>query len=116
MNWKFLFPRPVKIEAEIRTVIANDLTVSQWRNIPALVTETQKILANPSFKAMLEVLKNDAPHNYGMATAGAQPMEYAKKLGENDGYLICLNNLEAMAKPLEKNEMPEATFEQPEKE
>ncbi len=116
MNWKFLFPRPVEVRPEIRTVVANDLTVKGWREIPALVTASQSLLANPNLKAMVEVLRNDAPHNYGMASKGAQPMEYAERVGLIQGYLMCINNLEAMAKPLEKNEMPEATFEPTEKE
>lgn len=103
---------------QVRVVLrqASTLTVAEWRGMPSLVTAAQKVFADPNFKAMVEVLRTDAPHNYGMIFKGAQPMEYAQRVGEIEGYLKCLNNLEAMALPLEVSEMPPATFEPPEKE
>ena len=116
MNWKFWKqPKPTE-QVRLKTVVANSLTVSKWREVPMLVTESQKLLSNPHMIGMLDVLRNDAPHNYGMITKGAQPMEYAERVGMIQGYLMCLNNLEALALPLEKHEMPEATFEPIEKE
>lgn len=103
-------------QVQVLNVDALTMTVAKWRSIPELVTAAQKVLSDPNVKAMLGVLRNDAPHNYAMILKGAQPMEYAERVGDIQGYLKCLNNLEAMATPLETHEMPEATFEPIEKE
>ena len=79
-----------------------------------MITETQKVFANQHFRMMIEVLRNDAPHNYGIVVKGSAPTDFVHRVGDIEGYLKCLNNLEAMAVPLLENEMPEATFEEPE--
>ncbi len=105
-----------KPEVKVVLVESSSLRVDDFRKIPALVTEAQKILASESFKVMLAVLRNDAPHNYGIIVKGSVPTDFVHRVGDIEGYLKCLNNLEAMAVPIEENEMPEPTFEPPETE
>lgn len=100
----------VKEQISVKQVEATELTLTQWRKDSALITEAKKLWANPAFRLMLQVMRNESPVNYGIA---GQPDATARisRLGEITGYHGALNNLEAFVIPIEDTELLEATFE-----
>lgn len=99
-----LKPIPVSI-AEMR--------LEDWRKQEGLVTEAMKLWRNPTFVLGICVLQTEHPRNTVLAL-GINPNDRIVQQARIEGYQMCLNNLEALAKPVKAKLQLEATFEPPE--
>jgi hypothetical protein len=101
-------PKPLQIQR----MTASEMRLADWRAIPSLVTEAQKLALNPAYQQMLAVLKTESPANFALPSLGPQPSDRIAYLGKIEGYQLCLNHLELLAKPDAKTtKHVEATFE-----
>jgi len=111
MNWKF-WEKPAPVERQIEVVRRDSttLTLDEWRSDPKVCAAAAKVLADPTVRMMLDVLRNN---HLGMMVLpmGSSLEVRACVQSLSEGYSMCLNNLEAMAihKPVGKDLQP--TFE-----
>ena len=96
-------PRP------IIPIESSNLTLAEWVKHPELILEAKNICAEPTFKLMLDTLKNESPANYKMPK-GSQPTDLITHLGEIDGYNMAINNMLAMTVKHEQMTTLEASF------
>jgi hypothetical protein len=100
-----------KERIQIRIVRSTELRLEEWRRDPALVSYAMGLFRDPRFHLLLDVLKTEAPSNYGLPSIGVTSddrLAYASKI---EGYHLALNNLESMTRLLEGAKHIEATFE-----
>lgn len=114
---KGIFQRLLRKAAGIRPQIidttAPEIRLEEWRKNSHLVGESSKVQRTPVFRAMLGVLRLEHPHNFVPFAPHQENVVaracYAAKI---EGYNLCLNNLEALAKHPDKSDEPiVATFE-----
>lgn len=92
------------------------MRLSEFRKDQTLVNQAARILGMEMVKRMLDVLKEDAPHNYETMAPGIPETDRVLYLGKIYGYNMCLANLQALGLLAEEFQMPEARFEDPMKE
>ena len=110
-----IFPPKPKPQIQIIRRSSSTLTLSQWRGDKETVKLGQKLLGNPDFKIMLDVLYNEHPAKI-MLLGRVAIEERAILQARTEGYQMLLTNIELMG-TLEVDKEPlEETFADPEKE
>ena len=108
-------PKPKKLPRKIRieTVRSTDLTLDDWRRSPELVTALLKLSCDPTFRLLVDMLRNESPVNYHLPQLGVQPTDRIVHQSKVEGYHLVLNNIEAAQEPEITGGAIEATFENP---
>ncbi len=112
MNW----PWKKKTETppiRVQLVSSSTLTLDQWRKDTRLVSAAKELARNETFRMMIAVLENSHLRFGGFAATGVSQEDRAAKQARDEGYQICLNNLDAMTKPSTVNRMPRETWQTP---
>ena len=99
--------RPKKLTLIRR--LSSRLRAFEWRSEQSLVTQAREIFNNPQFQAMLDVVKNESPHNF--AYGGVTLDERAVIQARIEGYQLCINNLESLGSFQKPKEEIEPTYE-----
>lgn len=112
MNWiKRFFSKP-KPDALARFKSESlKLTLTEWQKNEQLVTAMMKISSQPIWRAMMQVMRNECPAELKLPQVGTAITDRAALQAQTEGYLMALNNLEAMSSIHEAEEAPVATFE-----
>jgi hypothetical protein len=92
------------------------MRLAEFRKDKTLVERASRILDMGMMKSMIQVLEEDAPHNYETMAPGIPETDRVLYLGKIYGYNMALANLRALGILAEEFQMPEATFEDPTKE
>ena len=110
MNWfKKLFRKP-DILARYKRIPVK-LTLEQWQRNDQLVTEMLKISNLPVWRAMLDVMRNECPaFNVGFDPKGTLMTDRASLQSQTEGYMMAINNLEAMSNLQFEEKQIESTF------
>lgn len=91
------------------------LTLAEWQKNELLVTGMMKISTEPVWRAMMQVMRNECPSELKLPQVGTLITDRAALQAQTEGYMMALNNLEAMGSVQIPNEGPiEATFAPPE--
>lgn len=102
--------------AEVRVaVVRRDqcrLRLSEFRSDPALTKMAGGIINHPDFLLMVDVLRTEAPINLEQFP-GTDVTTRALWQARCEGYILALNNLEALAQFEQPKEHLTATFESP---
>ena len=106
--------KKLRIVAPTVTAVNLPLRLNQWRRSPELVNMAAKVLALQECQAMMSVLRNESPSNLSMPAFGVQPTDRMARASLVEGYHLCLNNMEALAKHVSEKAHIDATFEPPE--
>jgi hypothetical protein len=87
------------------------MTIDEWRSNPDSVAAARKVLNDPMVRMMLDVCINSSPANEGILVSdlALRAVHQAK----TEGYHGFLNNLEAMAKPVQVSPILEPEFSNP---
>lgn len=89
---------------------SSKIRLHEFRSDKGLVGVAQKVHADPNFRLMLDVLKNESPAHWGLPRlSGTEQRAGVQALVE--GYQLALANLEAMAVFRKTVELDEPTFE-----
>lgn len=100
--------QPIQVKLIERSVFK--LTLEEFRADVRLVNETRKILNDPHFQLMLQVLNNSHPA-WNVLPIGCNNETRSAIQSQIEGYTLCLGNLEAMGKQQNMPEPLVATFE-----
>lgn len=87
------------------------LTVTEWRSDPVLVQQAQKILANPEFRQLLDVIERSSPARWELDVQAAHSESRIALQSIIQGYMLAITNLESLGHFQPKGELPEETFE-----
>ena len=82
--------------------------MADWKAKPEMVAQARQFLDSPQFRLILDVLDNEAPV-HGMPTA-TTPHDGIRRLGQIEGYQMCLNNLLALGVRKVEMPMPKSEF------
>lgn len=104
------------LRIRIVTRSSRQLTLAEWQASEFLVSDAKRLLADPTMRVALDVLRNESPVNYGLPELGVQPTDRIVHQAKTEGYQLCLNNLEALGILKVESRPVEATFEAPEDE
>ena len=112
MNWiQKLFSKPkpdILVRYRSRVV---KLSLEEFQKNEQLVTEAMKLAAIPIWRVMMDVMRNECPaFNIGFKLEGTLITDRAALQTQTEGYMMAINNLEAMSSPLIESEQVEATF------
>lgn len=107
-------PEPPKDPIRHDTREPFKLTLDDWRKQEQLVLESRALARNLTYRAQMDVLRNSHPVHTVFSPVGVNPNDRIVHNAKCEGYEICLNNLEAMAKPYKQLKPLEATFADPE--
>lgn len=112
MNFlKALFGPKQKLQLIRR--LSSRVRLDEWRATEDLVKSARRVLNDPEFQVMLDVLKNEHPHTF--VRWDDAPIEMrAVMQARSEGYSLAIANLEAMGAFQKKQEPLEPTYEQPE--
>ena len=72
------------------------LTIDQWRSDRGMVKLASKIMSNPDFQLMIDVLRTHHIVNYSLMLNPTMEQR-AFQQAKGEGYSLCLSNLESMA-------------------
>lgn len=101
-----------KSKTIVRVLNSTEIRLETWQSAPELVTQARRVFAMPEFRAMLDVLRTESPSNYGFPSRpGLSSDDRVAHACKIEGYNLCLNNLEALARLETAKGMLEATFE-----
>ena len=89
------------------------ITVDQWRGSEQMVLESIALARNLTYRAQLDVLHNSHQCHTLFTPIGVNPTDRIVHQARIEGFELCLNYLESMAKPLKKHAPLEATFADP---
>lgn len=95
---------------KIRVVPSTQMRLNEWCGSPEMVKAARKVLDSREFQAMLAVLRNENPSNYGLQPP-ASAEDHIAHAYKATGYALALNNLEALGALASKRAKIEATFE-----
>ena len=84
----------------------------EWRQDKEHVIAARKFLADPNFLVIVDVLKNEAPGNWTLDASRCSIEERAVMQARNEGYCMCLSNLESLGIYEQAKQPLEPTFEQ----
>ena len=90
-------PPPPQRRIQIVERELGSLTLDEWRQDKALVTQAGNALSSPLIRQMLQVLHNSHPA-FQVMIAG-DTSERAIQQAKCEGYTMCLSDLEAMGVP-----------------
>lgn len=105
------FSRPKKQKIAVQSVLTTEIRLEQWRSSPELVVAAQRLRKDPTFRAIMDVLRTESPANYGLPVTGVSPEDRCHHASKIEGYNLALNNLEAMFRFNQSLTPLEATFE-----
>lgn len=112
MNWfrkLFSKPKPDAL-ARFRSEPLK-LTLEEWQKNEQLMSGGMGLAADPVFRALVAVLLNESPANWGLKIDGTPPYDRAALQAVTQGYLMALNNIGAMTTPaVILGDMPIVTF------
>lgn len=97
-------------QVRVRVVASTQMRLDQWQASPELVKAARKLLDSREFQAMLAVLRNENPSNYGLRPP-ASDSDHVAHAYKSTGYALALNNLEALGVLERRRGALEATFE-----
>ena len=100
---------PIKVQL----VSSSTLTLDQWRKDTRLVASAKELARHETFRMMVAVLENSHVRFVALPTIGVSQDDRAAHMARSEGYQICLNNLEAMARDHAIGRMPRETFQAP---
>jgi len=86
------------------------LTLEQWQANEQLVSEMAKISAQPIWRAMMQVMRNECPSGIKLEQVGTLITDRAALQAQTEGYQMALSNLESMSALAVVPYVPEATF------
>ena len=86
------------------------LTLSQFQSNEMLVTEAMKLASTPIWRVMMAVMRNESPAEWKLPQVGTQITDRAALQSQTEGYMMAINNLEAMSTPQVEEVQVEATF------
>lgn len=86
------------------------LTLTEWQKNEQLVTAMMLISSQPIWRAMMQVMRNECPAELKLPQVGTAITDRAALQAQTEGYLMALNNLEAMSSVSASEEQPVATF------
>lgn len=86
-----------------------EIRASEWRKNTAYVSEAQSVLNNPTFKRMLEVMRNESPGNF--AVLNNDLATRAIHQSRTEGYCYCLTTLLSLGNLITEQPHFEETFE-----
>lgn len=95
---------------QLRVMPSTQMRLAQWCASPELVKAARRLLESREFQAMVAVLRNENPSNYGIAPP-ASAEDHIAHAYKATGYALALNNLEALGTLAPRRGMLEATFE-----
>jgi len=78
-----------------------------------MVAESITLARNLTYRAQIDVLRNSHPVHSIFPPVGISPTDRVVHNAKCEGYELCINNLEAMTKPIKASKPLEATFEPP---
>lgn len=107
--WPFK-PKQVALQVRITEKTPSQMRLSDFMADQELVRSAQEILANPTFKLMMQVCRNESPAFIAFrldATLDSRALHQSKI----EGYNMTLRNLEAMGEHKTIPEELAATFE-----
>jgi len=86
------------------------MKLSEFRSNPDLVTYAAKLFAQPKFKALLEMLREEHPKNYVSPVVTEESASH--KLGRIEGYdMFDANLLAAGVTSINQNQLPPPSFQ-----
>lgn len=91
------------------------ISLQEWRSDMELAKLARKVWANPDFRLMVACLRNESPANLVLPD-DALPHRSVALQRRQEGYLMAIANLEAMAEHSQPVEQLESTYGEPEKE
>lgn len=89
---------------------SSKIRLHEFRSDKGLVGVAQKVHADPNFRLLLDVLRNEHPSHWGLPRMATMEQR-AGVQGIVEGYNLALSNLEAMAVFRKTVELDEPTFE-----
>lgn len=112
MNWiKKLFSKPKPDSLERFRSEPLKLTLTQWQENEQLVTAMMDIARQPVWRAMMQVMRTECPAELKLPQVGTAITDRAALQAQTEGYMMAINNLEAMSTVHEEQKEPLATFE-----
>ena len=105
----WLFGSKLTTARQIVIVRSTSLRLSNWKSDPSLVRQAYDLQQTPLLSAMVAVLRNESPLNYGLPL-GANHDDRIAHACRAEGYQMALNNLEEMAKLTEEHEQIVSEF------
>ena len=85
------------------------LSLEQWQTDDELVKLAKELHANPTFRAVMDVLRTESPS--GWVLKGVSDSDRLVQLGRIEGYQMALNNICALENRKAVKVPLEATFE-----
>lgn len=117
MNWlKKLFSKPKPDTLERFRSEPFKLTLVEWQKNEQLVTAMMNIARQPVWRAMMQVMRSECPSELKLPQVGTAITDRAALQAQTEGYMMAINNLEAMCAAPQIQEEPEATFAPEERE
>lgn len=92
------------------------MRLDEWRKEESLVSDSMRLARDNTYRAQLDILRNEHPCHLVFQATGVNPADRAAMQSKSEGYELCLNNLEAMAKPFKQSVALVETFESPQPE
>jgi hypothetical protein len=100
-------PKPIALEIVRRD--ESKLRLFEWQQDPRLCGIAAKLLADPNWRLILSVLRNESPSR-SVLSIGAAIEDRAVMQARGEGYEMALTYLEAMGTNVTPFVMPEAAF------
>lgn len=111
--WPFTRKPSQAIQVKLIERSVFKLTLEEFRSDERLVNESKKVINNPHFQLMLQVLNNSHPA-WNVLPIGCSAETRSAMQSQIEGYTLCIGNLESMGKQMTMPEPLVATFEQEE--
>lgn len=112
MNWiKKLFSKPKSDSLERFRSEPLKLTLTEWQKNEQLVAAMMGIARLPVWRAMMQVMRSECPAELKLPQVGTAITDRAALQAQTEGYMMAINNLEAMCTVQDNQEEPAATFE-----
>ncbi len=92
-------PRKAPPQPQTRHILvvrSTSLRLADWQRDPSLVKQAYALHQSALFTAMLAVLRNESPMNYGLPHDATHDARIAHA-NQAAGYQLAINNLEALA-------------------
>lgn len=100
-----------KRRIRVQVVRSTGLRLADWQASAELIGAANRIFATQEFRMMLDVLRTESPANYGLPPTGVTSDDRVAHACKIEGYMMALNNLEAMCVPVKGETIVEATFQ-----
>lgn len=106
-----LFNKPQEPVAQPVQVPSTSITLQQWQKNPDLVAASASLQKLPTFRLMMDCLRNSHPCHNVFAAIGVNPNDRIVHQAKIEGFEMCLNTIEAMAVPFKISKSLQETFE-----